>query len=134
MSNAAPILVVSCKKMNTKNSFQKNFSYLRDLPFVVYFDFEMTIRDNVFNNKKMFVISYCQKYAFHPDLNLDKIVVFCSFQQTEDETDDLNHFCEEYVKYFDKVTFDQLNDSATDVLNRVKSMSPSEMFRIKIYN
>ena len=114
--------------MNTKIvSFQDNFSHLRDLPFVVYFDFETTTRDNVFNDKKMFVISYCQEHAFHPDLNIDKVVVFCSFHQTEDETYDLNHFCEEHVKYFDKVTFNQLNDSATDVLNRVKSTSPSDV-------
>lgn len=93
-----------------------------------------TTVDNVFNDKKMFVISYCQKYEFHPDLNLDKVPVFSSFQQTEDEIYDLNYFCEEHVKYFDKVAFNQLKDLATDVLNRVKSTSLSEMFRIKIYN
>ena len=50
----------------------------------------------------MFITSYCQIYAFHPDLNLDKIVIFHSFQQTEDEIYDLSHFHQDHVKYFDK--------------------------------
>lgn len=37
-----------------------------DLLFVVYIDYETTAGDNVFNDIKMFVVSYCQIYAFHP--------------------------------------------------------------------
>ena len=90
-------------KFEHKNivSFQDNFGYLGGLLFVVYFDYETTADDNVFNDKKKFVISYCQIHAFHPDLNLNKIVIFQSFQQTEYDIYDLNHFSEEHVKYFD---------------------------------
>ena len=80
----------------------------------------------------MFVISFCQIYAFNPDLNFDKIVIFWSFQQTEDEICVLNHFSEEHVKYFDKVSFKQLKDSITNVLNKVKSTSLSEMFSTEL--
>ena len=80
----------------------------------------------------MFVISYCQIYAFHPDLNLDEIVNFHSFQQTEKEIYDLIHFSEEHIKYFDNITFKQLNDSVTNVLNKVKSTSLSEMFSTEL--
>ena len=55
-------------------SFQDNFSYVGDLPFVIYFDYETTTGDSVFKDKNIFVTSYCQIYEFHPDLNLDKIV------------------------------------------------------------
>ena len=79
----------------------------------------------------MFVISYCQIYAFYPALNIDKIVIFGNFQQTEDEIYDLNQFSEEHVKYFDKVTFKQLKDSGTNFLNKVKTKSLSE---IKLQN
>ena len=102
------------------------------MPFVVYFDYETTTGESVFNNKKMFVISYCQIYAFHPDLNLDKIVIFLSFQQTEDEIYSLNHFSEEHLKYFDKVNFKKLNDSATNVLINTKSTSLLEMFSTEL--
>ena len=43
-----------------------------DLPFTVYFDFERTTGDSILHGPKMFVISYCQIYSFHPDLKLDK--------------------------------------------------------------
>ena len=76
----------------------------------------------------MFLISYCQIDAFHPDLNIDKIIIFRSFQQTEDEIYCLNQFSEEHVKYFDKVNFKQFKDSAANVLNKTKSTSLSEMF------
>ena len=61
-------------------SFQDNFKFLGDVPFMVYFDFETTIGDTVFLDPKMFVVSYCQIYSFHPSLKLDKIVIFRSFQ------------------------------------------------------
>ena len=64
----------------------------------------------------MFVISYCQIYAFHPKLNFDRIVIFRSFQLSAEEIYNLNHFSESYIKYFDQVTFKQLKDAATTVL------------------
>ena len=104
-------------------SFQDNFSYLGDLSFVVYFDYKMITIDSIFNDKKIFVLTYSQIYAFHPDLNLDIIVIFCSFQQKRDEIYSLNHFSEQHVKYFNKATFKQLKDLVTSVLNRRKSAS-----------
>ena len=63
-------------------NFQDNFKYLGDVPFTVYFDFKITTGDSVFFDPKMFIVSYCQIYSFHPSLNLDKIVIYRSFQQT----------------------------------------------------
>ena len=76
----------------------------------------------------MFVISYCHIYAFDLDLNIDKIVIFRSFQQTEDEIYNLSHFSQDHVKYFDKITFLQLKHLAANVLNKLQSTSLSEMF------
>ena len=70
-----------------------------DLPFTAYFDFETTTGDSVLNDPKMFVISYCQIYTFHPDLNLDKIVIFRSFQQNVEEIYSLHHFSQDHVRY-----------------------------------
>ena len=103
-----------------------------DLPFTVYFDFETTTSDNILHNSKMFVISYCQIYAFYPDFKLDKIVFFRSFQQTAGETYSLDHFSHGHVQYFDSVTFNQLKDAATIVLEKQKSTSLSELFYIKL--
>ena len=69
-----------------------------DLPFTVYFDFETTTGDSVLFDKKMYVISYCQVYAFHPKLKLRKIVVFRSFQQNYDEITSLDHLSQEHIQ------------------------------------
>ena len=82
-------------------TFQDNFKYLGDVPFSVYFDFETTTTCGyVFFDAKMFVISYCQLYSFHPSLNLNKIVIFRSFQETTEEIYDLNHVKQEHVPFF----------------------------------
>ena len=60
--------------------FQDNFKFLGQVPFTVYFDFETTTGNAIFLDPKMFVVSYCQIYSFHPSLKLDKIVIFRSFQ------------------------------------------------------
>ena len=70
-----------------------------DLPFTVYFDFETTTGDDIMNNPKMFVISYCQIYAFHPDLKLNKIVIFRSFQQNAEEIYSLDHFLKNMLDF-----------------------------------
>lgn len=72
-------------------SFQDNFKYLGDIRFTVYFDFETTRGNNIFQEPKIFATSYLQIYAFHPALNLDKIVIFRNFQQSAEEIYDLSH-------------------------------------------
>ena len=113
-------------------SFQDNFKYLGDVPFTVYFDFETTTGDIVFSDPKMFVVSYCQIYSFHPSLNLGRIVMFRHFQQSPGEIYDLNHFKQEHVPYFDKITFCQLKDAATAVLAREKSTWLAELFSVEL--
>ena len=101
------------------------------LPFNVYFDFETTTGDSVLHYPKMFGISSCQIYAFHPDLKSDKIVIFRSFQQNAEEIYSLNHFSQEHIKYSDAVTFKQLKDAARNVLVCQKSTSLSELFSVE---
>ena len=107
--------------------FQDSFKCLRDVPFTVSFDFVTTTCDIVFSDPKMFVVSYCQIYSFHSSLNLDKIVIFTSFQQNPEELYDLNHFKQEHVPFFNRITFCQLKDVATAVLALEKSASLAEL-------
>ena len=113
-------------------NFQDNFKYLGDVPFTVYFDFETTAGDSVFFDPKMFVVSYCQIYSFHPSLNLDKVVIYWSFQQTADEIYDLNHSKREHIPFFNKTTFYQLKDTASAVLAHEKSTSLAELFSMEL--
>ena len=56
--------------------FQDNLKYLGDVPFTAYFNFETTTGNSAFFDPKMFFMSYCQIYSFHPPLKLNKIVIF----------------------------------------------------------
>ena len=113
-------------------NFQDNFKYLGDMPFTVYFDFETTTGNSAFSEPKMYVISYCQIYTFHPSLNLDKIVIFRSFQQKPDEIYDLSHFKKEHKLFFNRKAFYQLKDAADAVLAREKATSLAELFSVEL--
>ena len=80
----------------------------------------------------MCVISYCQIYSFHPALNLDKIVIYRSFQQTPEEIFDLDNFKSEHLPFLDNVTLKQLKDAATNVLSKQKCTSLAEPFSIEL--
>ena len=113
-------------------SFQDNFKYLGDAPLTVYFGFEITTGDTVFFHPKMFAVSYCQIYSFHPSLNLEKVVIYRSFQQSAEEIYDINHFRQEHVAFFDRATFFQLKDAASAVVAREKSTSLAELFSVEL--
>ena len=114
-------------------NYQDNFKFLGDLPFTVYFDFETTTGGkSVFFDPSMYVTSYCQIYSFHPSLNLDKIVIFRSYQQTAEQIYDLSHFKNEHAAFFNKTTFYQLKDAASAVLAREKSTSLAELFSVEL--
>ena len=82
----------------------------------------------------MYVIRYCQIYAFHPSLNLDEIVIFRSFQQKPEEIYNLSHFKKEHEPYFDQTAFYQLKDITDAVLAEHKCTSLAELFcLIKIH-
>ena len=67
-------------------SYQDNFHAKGDVPFVVYFDFETTApTDNCLDpeQKKMFIVSYVMIAAFHPELKLDRIIIYRSFAHSD---------------------------------------------------
>ena len=100
--------------------YQDNFKDQGDLPFSVYFDFETTTGNAVFFDPKMYVVIYCQIYTLHQSLNLEKIVIYRSFQQTLSQIYDLSHLKNEHAAFFDAVTYQQLKDAASNIISRKK--------------
>ena len=96
-----------------------------DILFTFCFDFETTTGDSILYDPKIFVLSYCLVYSSHPDLKLDEMVIYKSFQQNFEEICSLDQFSREYVKFFDPVTLDQMKDAATNALVCQKSTSLS---------
>ena len=86
-----------------------------DVPFSIYYDFETG--SVVFFDAKMDVVSYFIGIAFHPDLNIPRLVVFRSYDQTPDKLSSLTNFqALEYnlfanKEHFNKVTLKQLQDA-----------------------
>ena len=72
--------------------YQDHYTNLGDVPFSIYYDFETTTGSAVFFNVKMFAVSYCMVVAFHPKINLPRIAIYRSFDQTETELQSLSHF------------------------------------------
>ena len=120
---------IAYKANNQKiESFQKSYHLMGDLPFIVYFDFEMTTGDSVLHDQKIYFISYCQIYAFHPKLKLPKILVFSSFQQNFDQITSLHHQSQEHIPYFDQITICQMKDTAMRVLYKENTVALTEIF------
>ena len=65
-------------------------------------------------------------------MNLQKIVIFRSFQENDDEIYDLSHFKQEHVTFFDRAIFFQLKDTAKSVSVREKATSFSELFSVEL--
>ena len=76
-----------------KISFQDNFYVKGDIPFLFYFDFKTTApTDNCFDSerKEMFVVSFALIVAFHPELNLNRIIIQRTYAHSLQELTALN--------------------------------------------
>ena len=75
-------------------SYQDNFNAKVDVPFIVYFDFETTAPTFNFldpEQQKMFVVSYIMVVAFHPKLNLDRIIIQRGFAHSLEQLTTLDY-------------------------------------------
>ena len=79
-------------------SYQDNFHAKGDVPFVIYFDFETTAPTDTCldpEQKKFFVVSYPMIAAFHPELELDRIINQRSFAHSIEQLTNLDYFTRE---------------------------------------
>ena len=117
--------------------YQDQYKNLGDVPFGIYYDFETTAGSIVFFDAKIFVVSYCMAVAFHPDLDLPRICIFRSYDQTHEQLTSLSLFeALEYnffadKEHYNRSTLKQL-DSAFSVQNREKNTALAEMFSIEL--
>ena len=75
----------------------------------------MTPGSDLFLDKKMYVVNYCMVFAFHPKLKIERIVIYRSFQQSQEELFDLSHLKEKMLQYVDSVTLNRLKDAGLKV-------------------
>ena len=68
------------------------------------FDFKTTApTDNCFDpeQKKMFIVSYILIVAFHPALNVNRIIIQRSYAHSLEQLTSLNYFSEDQMKFVD---------------------------------
>lgn len=86
-----------------------------------YFDFGTATASgsgNYLEDEEKYPISYCLIVAFHPKLDIERIVVFSSFQQTLDKLNDISYLNRNMIEEVDLITTNQLRDCIIKVFKK----------------
>ena len=116
-------------------TFKENLKFKRDIPFTAYIDFEMTApTDNCLDpeTKKMNTVSYVIIFAFHPDLDLKRVIIERNFGHSLEKLTTIDYLTTEQLKYKDLTTLKQLRDCAISVANKKNKILISEMFSTEL--
>ena len=116
-------------------TFEENLQFKRDVPLTAYIDFETTAPTDDYLDpecNKMNVVSYVIILAFHPNLNLPRIIIERSFGHSLERLSQIDYLTSEQLKYKDIITLKQLRDSALAVYKKNNPLAVSEMFSIEI--
>ena len=115
-------------------SYEDNFKSKGDLPFTMYFDFETTApTDNSFDpeQKKMFVVSYVIIVAFHPHLQLNRIMVNRSFAHDLEKLSTINYLSREQISFVDEYLINMLKNYACQVSKKKCKSSLARLFSVE---
>ena len=102
-------------------TFEENLQFKRDVPLTAYIDFETTAPTDDYLDpecNKMNVVSYVIILAFHPNLNLPRIIIERSFGHSLERLSQIDYLTSEQLKYKDIITLKQLRDSALAVYKK----------------
>ena len=122
---------------NTRSllTFEDNLKYKCDVPLTVYIDFETTAPTDDCpdpENSKMYAVSYVIIFAFHPDLQLNYVIVERSFDHSREQLCSLNYLTSEQLKFKNLTTLKQLRDCALTVSTKTKKIAISKMFTTEL--
>ena len=79
----------------------------------------------------MFVVSYVMIVAFHPELELDCIIIQRSYARSIKKLTSLDYFIQEQLKFIDSSLINILKDQAFHVVKRRCKNSIGQMFSIE---
>ena len=83
------------------------------------------------NKKKTFVVSHVMIVAFHPKLDLDRIIIQRSFAHSIEQLTALDYFTREQLFFVDSSLIKMLKDIAFEVVKRKCKNSVGKMFSIE---
>ena len=116
-------------------TFEENLKFKRDIPLTAYIDFETTVpTDDCLDpeSKKMNAVSYVIIFAFHPDLDLKRVIIERSFGHSLEKLTTIDYLTTEQLKYKDLTTLKQLRDCAISVASKQNKIAISEMFSTEL--
>ena len=116
-------------------TFEENIKFKRDVPLTTYIDFETTAPTDCCldpESNKMNVVSYVIILAFHPKLQLPRIIIERSFGHSLEKLCQIDYLTSEQLKYGDVITVKQLRDCALAVHKKTNVVAMSEMFCTEI--
>ena len=116
-------------------TYEENIKLKRDVPLTTYIDFETTAPTDCCldpESNKMNVVSYVIILAFHPKLQLPRIIIERSFGHSLEKLCQIDYLTSEQLKYGDVITVKQLRDCALAVDKKTNKLAISEMFCTEI--
>ena len=116
-------------------TYEENIKFKRDVPLTTYIDFETTAASDDYLDpecNKMNVVSYVIILAFHPKLELPRIIIERSFGHSFEKLCQIDYLTSEQLRYKDIITLKQLKDCALAVHKKTNVLAISEMFCTEI--
>ena len=114
---------------------KENLKFKREIPLMAYIDFETSApTDDCLDpeTKKMNAVSYVIIFAFHPDLEMKRIITERGFGHSIEKLTTIDYLTAEQLKYKDTTTLTQLRDCAISVANKKNKIAISEMFSTEL--
>ena len=116
-------------------TFEENLKYKEDVALTAYIYFKITVSTDKCldpESKKMFVVSYVIIFGFHPELNIDRVIIERSFGCSEHSLTSLNYLTINQLQYKDKKTLLQLRDCTINVARKKNKLAVAEMFSTEV--
>ena len=116
-------------------TFEENLKFKRNVPLTIYIDFETTAPTNDCldpETRKMNAVSYVIIFAFHPQLEMKRIIIERSFGHSLQKLTTIDYLTAEQLKFKDTTTLKQLRDCAFSVASKKNKIVISEMFSTEI--
>ena len=132
--NGKPGFVYNFETQNLL-TFEENLKLKHDIPLTAYIDFETTApTDNMLDPElcKMNAVSYAIIFAFHPKLQMKRVIIERSFSHSLEKLTTIDYLTTEQLKFKDVITLKQLRDCALSVADRKNCNAISEMFSTEL--
>ena len=110
--------------------------FMGDFPFSIYFDLGTTTGKKVYNfdeDATLYPVFYAFLIAFHPLLNIEKMLLVRSFNHTFEQLNVVNYLKDEIWPFLDPIMTRRFRDCCCHTYKKTKIFpEPNVFLRVKI--